>query len=95
MPKCKDNANKLICSLIESAIDLDSGKFKRLSIKLINYKSKSTWNKWKQTNPPIESTLDPPYDEIQEILVLFTFCKIISNKNKKLSKRNKKLFFFF
>ena len=49
------------------------------------------------TNSPTESTLDPPNDEIQEILVIFYFCNLYQMKENskiKLNKRNKKLFLF-
>ena len=49
------------------------------------------------TNSPTESTLDPIDDEIQEILVHFTFCNLYqmkANSKAKLNKRNKKHFLF-
>ena len=50
------------------------------------------------TNTPTKSTLDPIDNEIQEILVCFTFCNLYqmkANSKIKLSKRNTKLFLFF
>ena len=47
-------------------------------------------------NPLIESPLDPPNGEIQEILVLFYFCNLYQMKeNSKIKfNKNKKLFLF-
>ena len=42
------------------------------------------------TNPPTESTLNPPDGEIQEILVPFYFCNLYQMKENSKMKLNKK-----